>query len=476
MNTLKLFLNCGIIASFSLTACGVSYADKVKSETRVIKETSKTPTYKLSLSQSEEMALKYSYALRAARKGKDVAKGKMMSAFSEALPKVTLQYENMRSDTYSKKRDGKSRSKWDQNYTGSIIGTQPLYTGGKAFAAIRAARKYNDYIDETIRLQKNTLLYNVKVTYYQIKLSEELVRVSEEQVRLADKYLDDVKKRRDMETSTDYDVLRAEVEKTNEITQLTAYQNDLVKARTQLLKFLGLPMTSKIELLDDLDYVEKYTNEESTLYHKALAMRPEVRSSKINIDLKKEDIVSTRAGLLPQVNLEGTYYGTAEDADEELNDYAKGWEAGIKVTWAIFDGLAVRGQVKQKKAEKEQLKLKHLDLSNQVRLEVRTALLDIKSARTSVKSQSRNVDQARESLRLTHERERNGVSTYLDVLTARQTLAVAERNYYQSIFDYKSAWASLALAVGTIDEEQRTAKKGQDKNNSEMKTETNTAK
>lgn len=411
------------------------------------------PKYTLSLKDCEEMALNYSYAIKAAEMGKVEASGKIMSAWSNALPSVTGSFNKTYSDTYADKRANKSRDKWSELYTGSLTATQPIYSGGKAIAAIRGAKYYRKSIDEDIRLEQQNVLYSVRQNYYKILLDQEMVRVASEQVKLAEKYLEDVKKRRDIETATDYDVLRAEVEKTNETTAQTDAVNELEKSRNSFLQLLGLPMNSELVLTEKLDYQEIPTPSEQDLYYKALSYRPELRKSNLAIKMQKESISATRAELLPHLAASGTYSGTTDMFDHCPNEYDKAWEVGLTLSLNIFDGLLYHGQIKEQRAQKEKLEFNRLDLSDQIKLEVRNALLDINSAATSVKSQKRNVEQATESLRLTIARERQGVGTHLDVLTARQTLAVAQRNYFRASYYYKNAWNTLSLAVGTIEQE-----------------------
>ncbi|MHC4870975.1 MAG: TolC family protein [Planctomycetota bacterium] len=434
----KAFFNF-LIAVF-IFGCGLS-----ASETK--------PVFTLSLEDSEELALGYSYALKAAEKGSVEAKGKTMSAYSNVLPSISGSFNKKFSDTYASKRASESRDQFSKLYTGSLTATQPIYSGGKAIAGLRSAKYYRQSVSEDIRLERHRLLFAVRQSYYKILLDKEMLKVAAEQLKLAEKYLDDVKKRRNIETATNYDVLRAEVEKTNESTALTAAENNLNKSSNNFLRLLGLPLNSSLKLTDKLAYTERSTPAEEELYEKALSYRPELRKSSYSIKMQKESISASRAELMPQLSASGTYSGTSDVFDKTANEYDKSWEVGLTLSLNIFDGLLYYGQIKEKKAAKEKLEYQHMDLKDQVKLEVRNAVLDINSAASTVKSQEKNVNQATESLRLTVARERQGVSTHLDVLTSRQTLAVAQRNFYQSIYIYKNAWNSLALAIGEIEKE-----------------------
>jgi len=412
------------------------------------------PDYRISLVQAEQLALQYSRALRAALKDRDAAEGRIMSAYGEALPVVEAGFNKVFSDTYAEKRAGRERDRWNKRYQGSLSFRQPIFKGGRIGAGLRAARLYRENVDESIRQARQSLLYDVRTLYYAILLNERLVAVAKEQVDLAGNYLEDVRKRRTAEVATGYDVLRAEVERTNAETAYTAAHNDLVNAESAFLRLLGLPLTSELSLTDPLEYDPVPTASEVELYARAMAYRPEVRSSDLTIRMQAAQVRSTRAELLPHLHLQGETTGVNTDFDWEPREYDKSWTLMLNLTWTVFDGLLVRGQLKEQRATLEKLKIRDQDLADRVRLEIRQALLDIESARQTVESQQRNVDQARESLRLTEVRERQGVSTHLDVLNARTTLAVAQKNYYGAIHNYKLAWTDLALAIGSLGEDE----------------------
>ncbi|MBN1256330.1 MAG: TolC family protein [Planctomycetes bacterium] len=414
--------------------------------------------YCLSLQESEELALQYSHALQAARLGREVAVGKIMTAWGEALPVVGASFSKTMSDTYAQKRLRERRDRWDNLYTGAISIEQPIFSGGKVAAALRGAKLYREDVEEGIRFERQGLIYSVRTTYYEILLNQALEQVAQEQAQLTQQHLDDIKNRLEMGVATDYDVLRAEVEKTNVQTTLTNTTNALLNSKNDFLRLLGLPLSSKFVLTDALEYAPFPTDTEEALYRRALALRPELRSSRLAIQMQQELYRATRADLFPQLSLAGQYSGSSDDFGRSLNDYDKAWQVGLTLNWTLFDAFLVRGQLKEQAAVKEQLIYLEKDLADQVRLEVRRALLDIESALQSLQSQKRNVDQARESLRLTNVREREGVSIHLDVLNARQALAVAERNYYRAVYDYKIAWADLDLAMGQIDEDESLAK------------------
>lgn len=450
--------NIALIVKRFLTACVLVLAlvlqysiaeDKPEGEKKAVEEV--TGVMKLSLEDSESLAIMNSEAMKQVIENREVAKGRIWSAYGQALPQVNARVGKYFSGTYANGLAGDERDRFNKQYSGTLMLSQPIYSGGKVMAALRGAKLYRQSVELGIDSTRQEIIYAVRVTYNRILFYRENVKVSSEQVKLAQNYLGDVKKRIDVGDAVAYDVLRAEVELTNEQTALTSNANELDKAMTDFSVLLGLPENTSFDLTGKLDYDKHSPEDTNELYKLALSMRPDVKSSELQVKMQKEAIQLVRAELFPQLSLSADYTRSNVELGGSVHEWEKDWNVGIVMDWSIFDGLLIRGQVREERAKKKQLELADKDLKDRVYSQIKNALLDIKTAIKNVVAQEHNVKQATESLRLTQEREKHGVATHLDVLTARQTLAVTKRNYFQAIFSYKVAWADLALAIGNID-------------------------
>ena len=90
------------------------------------------------------------------------------------------------------------------------------------------------------------------------------------------------------------------------------------------------------------------------------------------------------------------------------------------------------------------------DAEEQVISEVRQLALSLKTAKEFAISQSRNLETAREAVRLVETGMREGQNTPVEVMDARQALTTASANYYRSLFDHAITWAALQKAMGTL--------------------------
>ncbi|MFN2508957.1 MAG: TolC family protein, partial [Chthoniobacterales bacterium] len=110
---------------------------------------------------------------------------------------------------------------------------------------------------------------------------------------------------------------------------------------------------------------------------------------------------------------------------------------------AIFDGFETAGRVKQARATLETAQINYDDAVRQVELEVQQAYSNLQEGAELIRSQSENVAQADEALRLASARLGAGAGTQLEVLNARVEVTRAQSTRLQALFSYTSAQAEF---------------------------------
>lgn len=428
------------------------------------------PRIQLSIKEAEEKALAYSYDLRSAHAGRDIASGRMMVAYGQLLPKLQTTADN----TYLRKPDadrgvsdrtplaGVEASKenrashYVETYNWAMSVEQPLYTGGRFLSSYRGAKAYLDSIEEDIRKTRAQIVYEVRKDYYTLLLYEQIVDIHRRQVEYANDFFKTTEARFHAGDVVELEMLRRKVELANEESTLATSMNNLIIARARFVLRLGLSLKTDLQLTDKLSYRQVAMGDEVDLMERALHSRAEIAKSLLEEEQRKQDIRKTQAGIFPQLSLVAAYTGNTEDFSWEGEDYRKDWSAGLKMDWNLFDRLLIRGAIREAKAMLEQQRFATLKLKDNIRLEIRMALLNLFSSMERVLSEEQNVTQAKriQEQELTSWKEGAG-ETYLSVLEARRSQARAEQNYYTSLRDYNISLADLRYAVGEDDLEEK---------------------
>ena len=329
---------------------------------------------------------------------------------------------------------------------------QALYAGGQVRAALRVAKFAEDAAYYQLRDVVDRTISNVRTQFTGILTNRALIRVSEETVKLQGDQLRDQKNRFEAGTVPRFNVLRAEVELANVQPNLIRARNNTLLAEIALAKTLGLDPgpagRPTFTAVGDLAISERRLDLQAAL-ELARARRPFLKVQRQLILQQTEQIKIALAGYKPTLNASAGYEVRNARLSDDLAETVNGWFFGVTGQWNIFDGFATHGRVKQARAQLESAKINYDDSVQQVNLEVQQAYANLQTARETIRSQQKNVEQANEALRLAQERFAAGAGTQLEVLDARTALTTAASTELQSRGDYNAALAEFDRATAT---------------------------
>ncbi|HTX74950.1 MAG TPA: TolC family protein, partial [Terracidiphilus sp.] len=120
-----------------------------------------------------------------------------------------------------------------------------------------------------------------------------------------------------------------------------------------------------------------------------------------------------------------------------------------------FREAKLRGDEDVAKAQMESVNAQLEDLRNHIDEQVRAALLDVNANQKLVDVARSNVDLAKRALSDETDRVNAGVDDNLPLVTAQATLAKAESNLVESVYQYNVSKIALARAAGVLETQYR---------------------
>ncbi len=408
---------------------------------------------KLELADAVRFSLSHSPSLLASLEMKAEGRGRVVEAYSAALPDARISGGYTRLDRVASIDLGpESFDVGDRDtYNVALDVTQPLYQGGAIPVAQRAARLYAYLGDEAVRGAVENAVFQVSNAYYGALLAEQLVSVEEAALESAVAQLDAARARRDEGLARDYDVLRAQVEVSNIEASLIEERKEKRSAVTALFRAMGASQKSEVILSGELveTGIEPPTFEEAVGV--AFQNRPDIFQATIEADLQKEALAETRTRYFPRLDAFYRYNWARPDPHESTrSDWGGEWRAGLSLNWTLFDGLSREGAIIQRKAQLRRQNIMLGDAEQRAIKEVQDALLEIESAGEMVRSQQLNLQRAEETQRLVDEGYREGINTEIELLDARSALTRARGFFYRSIYRQKTAELALQRATGEL--------------------------
>jgi outer membrane protein TolC len=243
------------------------------------------------------------------------------------------------------------------------------------------------------------------------------------------------------------DVTRAQSQLAAARAQLIAARNDRNRSRLDLLRSLNLPLDTPLQLADSLSSpaVADAIDEQGAV-DAAMRSRPEMRVADMQLAMVQQQLAAIRATRLPSVGVFGNDGANGTGFNHLLNTY----NYGIQLTVPLFEGSRRTAFSQEQEAAARDIELRRRDLRQQVSVDVRSALLDIASAREQVEAARERQRLAEQEVEQARERFRAGVAGNADVITASISLNNARTGLIDALTAYQGARVSLARAEGTV--------------------------
>lgn len=413
----------------------------------------------LSVEQSVVVALQNNPDIQTAIAQQDYYKGALLGAKSALRPQVTF------AQTSANQVNGKTRSYTspENGFVSQLSLSQTIYSGGGLQANVTAAKAQLTQSDWALEQAKQTLRFDTQQDYYQVLNKRDLVDVNQTALDNLVEHLKNVQAQFDAGVVAKSDVLRSQVQVSNQQQQLIIAQNDFDTATVKLKTDLSLPLTTVVKLTSSQMDIRKNETTLDEALKVALENRPEIMQAKYAVEQNKAKIMAAKSGLLPAVNLQATdsssgnewpgstdrssrfgYYGDVGGS------YGNGVTIQAVISYTIFDGGLIKSQIQQAKSGLVQAEQALIKQKNLVAQNVTVAYVSLLAAEKQIGTTKMAVDQGQEDFHIAQVRYSAGVGTNVDVLDAQKSLQTASANYVQAYANYNIARAALDKAMGIM--------------------------
>jgi len=423
-----------------------------------------TPTLALTLDEAVAMALRQNPFFLATQEKELQAKSQVRSAVSRFLPSLNAQGTNTLDEKlfvleFPSLVPGQPPQRisidFTKNYQTALSFSLPLFAGGRLVAGYKQANYNLQASRESVRLSEQETIFNVKRSFYGYLLAREFSAVAAEALTLAEKFRDNVKNLYEVGMASKFDLLRSEVQVTNLKPQAIRARNSVEVAALGLKTVLGIALETPVEIRGELAAPPLDPPSEA-IVEEALAARPELRQLDYQRRMAGEMLRIARGSMMPTIGIGGVYSLWSDALSFRKGSWQNFYAINLSVTLPIFNGFEARAQIGQSKAMIRELDWTRKGLSDAIVLEVRQTVLDRNQARETLLSQEKNVEQAREAVRIAELNYAEGLATNLDVSTAQVALSQARTNYSQALYDCVVSQAQLEKAVGRSRSESRS--------------------
>jgi outer membrane protein len=327
--------------------------------------------------------------------------------------------------------------------------TEPLSLIPSIKRGVRIADLQKQIADEQSRLERQTLVRDVRQLYYGIQSLDSAVRAAQEGVRLSQEVVRVTSEYVSKRQVLDVDYLAAQMHLASFDENVLDLENQRETLKSKLNHKMGRDVLAEFTVPDIPESSEAQTQAAdlnlTAARARALAQRPEVRQAHLKVETAQLELSNTAATFNPTI--------AAELLGIELVNVTpllprQIGVAGVSLTWEPFTWGRRKHELAARRDDIQEAMNQEKDAAGQVQIDVTEQFrrLELAAAKLRVASLSRQM--ATESLRIVQKQYEDQYSLLKTVLEAQVNLQNADADYRRTMSELWAARADYDRATG----------------------------
>ena len=329
------------------------------------------------------------------------------------------------------------KTTYNGNY--SLNAQWTLWNGGQRLNNLKQQKTNRDIARLTVSETENTLQEQITQLFIQILYADESIQINRSTLEVSKATYKRGQELFAEGSLSKADLAQLEAQVSDDQYQLVTAESTWRNYKLQLKQLLELDGSEEFNLvlpeLND-ENILKMLPSQTDVYQAAMAIRPEIQSSRLSIENAKLGISAAKAGYYPTISLSASSSSTTNSAS--TNNWAQqmkyGWNnmIGISLSIPIFDNRQNKSNVQKARL---QYNTSQLDLINKQKelystieglwLDALNAQQQYVAAETKVKSSQTSFDMVNEQFNL-------GMKNTVELLTEKNNLLSAKQQLVQA--------------------------------------------
>lgn len=417
----------------------------------------------VSLEQVISLALEKNYDVRIARTLSDVAETDKDYAWGAFLPQIEATGSTLRSQNDQEIRVRNRTTDAIETITGPTASSNlsasaqlvwTLFDGTRMFATRERIAALAEQGQLAVKDQMTNTIATVITGYYdivrqkqQLKAIQEQMSVSEERVKLAERKLQ-------VGTGIKPELLQARVDFNAQRTQVLQQESIILQLKQQLNALVGLQLPEVYDVADTIII-------DLTLDPEVIAPNIEntnftLQAARQNVRVANLALRERRAEYLPFLNFNAAYTYSKTDNTKLINHYGTlfmqqtGYNYGLTLNLPILTNFTTRRLNQQAKIEVNRQTLLYDQMKNDVNVGMKNAYVNYDNAKKILAIEEETIGLAKENVYIALEGFKRGVTTFIELRTAQQSLADAYNRLISARYNAKVAETELLRLSGGL--------------------------
>jgi outer membrane protein TolC len=339
-------------------------------------------------------------------------------------------------------------------YSIGLTGNMVLYSGGRVQAQNRAAAAGRRSADVEVAAQRAQVLLNATEAYYDAVLADRLVAIAESSLVQTEGTLSQTRLARQVGNQSEFELLRAQVTRDNQLPALLQRKTDRDLAHMRLKQLLNVPFNETLTLTTPID--ETAQPEVRAVSGAGLPVasadtsadaRATVRQLEESLRAQEANLTVARSQWIPTISLSSQYakLNFPSDPAPGLSNWLTNWSVSVGASFPIFTGGANKGGTMIAQAAVDDSRARLQQTRELAALEARQVLAQLDQAEAQLAASAGTSEQAARAYSIADVRYREGISTQLELSESRLLLEQARANRALAARNVNVARMRLAL-------------------------------
>jgi len=334
------------------------------------------------------------------------------------------------------------------------VSINQIIFNGSYLVGLEASKTYVQLAKKNTDASKVGVAENVTKAYFSLLVAKERITLLDNNLSRLDSLLKDVRALNKQGFAENIDLNRLEVTANNLRSEKSKVER-LIQLSKELLKFqMGMPAQDELEVTGSIrDFqLEQIPEQNIKADYKS---RTEYNALETGIALSGLNKKNTMSGYLPSLVAFGQMgYQTGTNYFSNIGDFKNRWlgygRVGLQLNVPIFDGLQKKYKLQQNRLDLLKLEQDRINLEKAIDFQTNQSQITLRNAVESLEVQKRNMELAKEVVRVSEIKYKQGLGTSTDIVNAETAFKEAETNYYASLYDALIAKVDLDKALGKL--------------------------
>lgn len=359
------------------------------------------------------------------------------------------------------------------SWRGGFTATQTLFQG-ETIVGLSSAAIFKTVQKENLRAVSQQIITQTRIAYYSVLAANEQLRLQQAQIKRLEQNLAENQSRQKAGLVDSYDVLRIEVQLSNQKPLLIEAEYAVLEAYRNLKMLMGIPLQMDFTVLGSLnefDILSKESTANANIQIKQIDQlnlfeyqksetkisgleetRGDLRLLDASLDFNSKEITGTKSRFLPSLSATYNLQWNADEPDSPtfFEDANRFQTLGLNLSLPLFQGFKRVADVQRVQIARKDLLEQKRAVGLQAENEVASASEDLNMAFETAEARKIALRQATEGYSRAQKRLESGLGSQLEVTEAEVQVRQAEVNYALMVFNYLTAKAQYDLATGIV--------------------------